>query len=89
MEDYPSTACKAALVFCFPPLAGITLIGAFGSPEGLRKIKTGTKLTLNILAVPFCGTAFIADNLLGSMEEVVFGEPLPILKGADGLFLLK
>lgn len=89
MDDFPSSACKATLLYCFPPLGAITLVGAFGTPEGLRKIKTGTKLAINIIAVPFSGPAFLVDNLMGSMEEFAFGESLPVLNGADGLFLLK
>ena len=90
MEDFlsTSTACKGILL-CFPPLGTVALIGAFGTPEGMRKIKTGTKLAFNIIAVPFTGPAFFVDNIMGSLEEVAFGEALPILKGADGLFLLK
>ena len=89
MEDFSSTACKGILFFCLPPLSTVALIGSFGTPEGLRKIKTGTKLAFNIVAVPFTGPAFFVDNIMGSLEEVAFGEALPILKGADGLFLLK
>ena len=86
LEDLPSRACYIFLVSCVPTSASVAFVGAFCTPETLKKIKKGLKVAVNIGALIYTGPAHFTDTALSSFEQAIFGEPLPVL--SSGLLLL-
>lgn len=85
-DELPSLACKTFALYCGAPLTSVALVGSFCDPDTVRKLKTGGKFIVNVVASPFTGPAYIADTCLAGVETALFGEPLPIL--GNGPFLI-
>lgn len=85
-DDIPSLACKVVAFYCGPTITAVAFLGAVGTPETARKLKTAAKIGVNIVASPFTLPATLLDAGTASLETCLFGEALPLM--GDGPFLL-